>query len=59
MARAAGVTIPFVVITAFPEASLSDTVERLDGTTMLDKPFDEEELVASIEELMLSPRVRS
>jgi hypothetical protein len=37
---------PFIVISGFGDDRLRDSVERIDGAAMLDKPFALEELLA-------------
>jgi CheY-like chemotaxis protein len=54
MARAAGVTTPFLVITAFPAPGLTAMVERSVDTVLLAKPFDEETLLDRVHELVRS-----
>lgn len=53
MARSAGVTVPFVLITAFANDDLRDTARRL-SASVLDKPFLVHELEAQIRELVES-----
>jgi DNA-binding response OmpR family regulator len=54
MARTAGVTVPFVLITAFADDRLRDAARGLDAS-VLDKPFLALELETRIREL-LEPR---
>lgn len=51
MARAAGVTTPFVLITAFADPSIREAARGL-RASVLDKPFLAHELEAQIDELM-------
>jgi len=57
MARTAGVTVPFVLITAFPDDQLREAAQTL-RAAVLDKPFLAHELVARIEEVMLGATPR-
>ena len=52
MARTAGLNTPILVITAFPDRSLAETVARLDHTALLAKPFDVVELRAALRALI-------
>jgi CheY-like chemotaxis protein len=45
-ARQAGMNMPIIVITAFGDDRLRDTVERLGTTTLLPKPFRPDELLS-------------
>lgn len=47
MARTAGITVPFLLITAFGTAELRHTAATL-GASVLDKPFTAQELRACI-----------
>ena len=51
MARTAGSTAPFLVITAFPGHGLRDALER-NGAVLLAKPFDAGELRDAVSELL-------
>jgi len=51
-ARAAGVTIPVLVITAFPDANIARAVANIDRALLLPKPFDVGELREAIGALM-------
>ena len=57
MARSAGVTIPFVLITAFSNEELRVAARRM-RASVLDKPFLVDDLEARISDL-LGPRAAS
>jgi CheY-like chemotaxis protein len=44
MARAAGMTTPFLIITAFPQPQLVAAAARLDRVVLLGKPFSAQQL---------------
>jgi DNA-binding response OmpR family regulator len=46
LARARGIRAPFLIVTAFSDEELRDRAAQLDATTVLDKPFEIEELLA-------------
>jgi CheY-like chemotaxis protein len=48
MARVAGLETPFLLITAFPDASVRAAVDKLAAVSLLAKPFDRHELLAAI-----------
>ena len=52
MARAAGLTTPFLVITAFPDDLVRDTVAAVPDTELLGKPFEGDELVQAVERML-------
>src|SRR5690349_14656424 len=45
MARAAGFGMPVLIMTAFADADLKDTVAAIPGATLLEKPFEVDELI--------------
>lgn len=53
MARTAGLTTPILVITAFPDPGVVSTIDLLDRTVLLAKPFDARELRAALRSLLM------
>jgi CheY-like chemotaxis protein len=51
LARLAGFTGPFILITAFPDPSLEQSCMEMASTAMLAKPFDAKALVETAKEL--------
>lgn len=45
MARAAGFDMPVLVMTAFADESLRQSMSAITGATLLEKPFDKRDLV--------------
>ena len=45
MARTAGLDVPFIVITAFPDDQIRTCLTRVANTWLIEKPFDGRELV--------------
>lgn len=56
MARTAGLAVPFLVITAFPDPEVIRLVHGIPGTTLLAKPFEVGELRTAIAELIARKR---
>ncbi len=52
MARAAGYTVPIVVMTAFADEELRRTLARLPAAYLLEKPFGMNELVTRARQLL-------
>lgn len=48
MARTAGLLTPFVIITAFPDDALRDSIGRVDDAWLLEKPFRARDLCAIV-----------
>jgi DNA-binding response OmpR family regulator len=51
-ARAKGLTCPFIVISAFADENLRAAVQALGPTYVLQKPFDLEEVVALVAQVV-------
>ena len=56
MARAAGVTTPALLITAYPDPAVIQAVTDLDRAMLLPKPFDVGELRAAVTALLAGDR---
>lgn len=52
MARTAGYTVPFLIMTAFPSDKIMTTVNGIDGAFLLHKPFGPGELFEAMAGLM-------
>ncbi len=52
MARTAGCDTPFVVVTGYPDSRVTDTLDQLDGVTLLLKPIEASELLAVVSRLL-------
>jgi CheY-like chemotaxis protein len=54
MVRTSGCQVPFLVVTAFPDPELRESVARLPRTELVAKPFHPAELLATAERLLRS-----
>jgi DNA-binding NtrC family response regulator len=52
MARTAGTEVPILVITAYPDPEIAETVDKIDNATMLRKPFSTTVFLRSVSELL-------
>jgi CheY-like chemotaxis protein len=52
MARTAGFVHPFLVVTAFPEDALIESVQQIENADVLGKPFTPSELQRVVKQLM-------
>jgi CheY-like chemotaxis protein len=52
MARTAGTDVPILVITAYPDAEIADTVDKIEGATLLRKPFSTSTFLQHIRALL-------
>ena len=49
-ARASGVSVPIIIVTAFPDDALEAEVDGMGGAVLLAKPFRPEELLGLVRE---------
>jgi CheY-like chemotaxis protein len=58
-ARNSGLSVPIIIVTAFPDEALAAQVERLGSAVLLAKPFRPEELLSLVRERLPAARAEA